>query len=374
MNQLERFRAICNFEPVDAMPLWRFQGCVGGFYTEMVDRWREEECFPPARSSDSLLTYFGMEQPELIPSDTGMWPPFETKVLEDRGDRELVQTANGEVVLQVKDNARYCSMPHFVSAPVKDRADWVAVKERYQLDPRRYPMNWNNLVERYCRRDNVLRLGAGAGYVSGYYGHLRALLGIEHLSVMYYDDPQLIKDINQHTVDFLIETLDQCLSEVEVDMIVIGEDMAGRNGSLISPAMFREFMLPYYQRFTGFCRAHDVGSIWVDSDGDIRKLIPLFLEAGVDGVMPMDTVIGQVDVVEIREAFPQLLMAGGIDKRVVEEGRSFTEIDVELEYKVRPMLDRGGYFPGPDHAFTPQASLPNVIHYVEKMREICGLI
>jgi len=374
MNQLECFRAICSFEPVDAMPLWRFQGCVGGFYAEMVDRWREEEGFPPARSNDSLLAYFGMEQPELIPIEVGMWPPFETKVLEDRGDRELVQTSSGEIVLQVKDNARYCSMPQFVSAPVKTRADWDAMKERYQPDVRRYPLNWQHLVRRYRERNNVIRLGAGAGYVPGYYGHLRALMGIERLSLTYYDDPQLIKDINDYTVNFLIETLDQCFSQVEVDMVVIGEDMAGRNGLLISPVMFREFMMPYYRRFTAFCRAHGVGSIWVDSDGDIRKLIPLLLEAGVDGIMPLDNVVGDVDILEIREAFPHLLMAGGIDKRVVEHGRTFEQIDAELERKVLPLIRKGGYFPGPDHAWTPQASLQNMIYYVERMLEICCLL
>jgi uroporphyrinogen-III decarboxylase len=172
-------------------------------------------------------------------------------------------------------------------------------------------------------------------------------------------------------VRFLIKTLDRCFSEVEVDLVVIGEDMAGRNGPLISPAMFREFMMPYYKRFTAFCRDHGVGTIWVDSDGDIRKLIPLWIESGVNGIGPCDNVLGQVDVVELREAFPRLVMAGGIDKRIIEEGRTFAEIDAELEHKVRPLVRRGGYFPGPDHAWTPQASLENYMYYIDKLNEIC---
>jgi uroporphyrinogen decarboxylase len=154
-------------------------------------------------------------------------------------------------------------------------------------------------------------------------------------------------------------------------MVVIGEDMAGRNGPLVSPAVFREFMMPYYQRFTAFCRDHGVVSIWVDSDGDMRKLIPLWIEAGVTGVIPCDVVLGQVDVMALREAFPRLLLAGGIDKRVIEEGRTFEEIDVELERKVRPLVRLGGYFPGPDHAWSPQASLKNFRYYMDRLYDIC---
>ena len=403
------------------MPLWRFRGCMGGFYGETVERWWKVDRFPPARSAASLEAYLGLESPELIPIEVGMWPLFEPKVLEEQGDKELVRLASGQTVLQVKNKAHLCSMPQFLDAPVRTRTDWEAIRERYQPGDHRYPLDWEYLVDRCRTGHKATRLGAGAGYVPGYYGHLRALLGIERLSLMYYDDPQLLKEINEFTVSFLVETLDsssqyeaggrrsvrfgpkswqdtpksarfglssaglfghevhiencwtldRCFSQVTIDMVVIGEDMAGRNGLLISPAMFREFMMPYYKRFTAFCRALQVGSIWVDSDGDIRQLIPLLVEAGIDGVLPLDNVMGVVNPLEIREAFPTLLMAGGIDKRVVEEGRSFEEIDAELDHKVRPLILTGGYFPGPDHAWTPQASLRNILHYVAKMREVC---
>jgi uroporphyrinogen decarboxylase len=371
MNLRERFHAICNFEPVDRVPVFRFQGCVGGFYPELVARWREEHLFPPARSAESLYDYFGLERPEIIPIELGMWPPFGYKVLEEREGKELVQLPSGAISLQVKNNDYYCSMPQFVEHPVKTRADWERLKERYQHHDARYPQNWGQLVERYRQRGTVLRVGAGAGYVPGYYGHLRGLMGIETLSLMYYDDPQLVKDVNEHTLNFLLMTLDRCFSDVQVDMVVIGEDMAGRNGPLVSPAVFREFMMPYYQRFTAFCRDHGVVSIWVDSDGDMRKLIPLWIEAGVTGVMPCDVVLGQVDVMALREAFPRLLLAGGIDKRVIEEGRTFEEIDVEIERKVRPLVRLGGYFPGPDHAWSPQASLKNFRYYMDRLYDIC---
>jgi hypothetical protein len=285
-----------------------------------------------------------------------------------------VRYSDGVIALQVQDNASRCSMPQFVDYPLKTRHDWEALRERYCYHPARYPRNWEALVERYRQSGSVLRVGAGAGYLPGVYGGPRALMGLERLSLAYYDDPQLIKDINAFTVEFLLETLGRCFSDVQVDMVVIGEDMAGRNGPLLSPALFREFCAPYLRRLTSFCHDHGVVSVWVDSDGDIRRLIPLWIEAGIDGVMPCDVVLGQVDVVELRQAYPRLLLAGGIDKRVLEKGHTREEIDAELEHKVRPLVRQGGYFPGPDHACSPWTSLDNYAYYAQRLAEICWTI
>ena len=90
MNRRERFLAICNFEPVDYVPLMRFQGFVGGApggWLELTgapsaERARAMSLFPPASSATSLTAYLGIDAPELIPIQVGMWPTFEYKLLD----------------------------------------------------------------------------------------------------------------------------------------------------------------------------------------------------------------------------------------------------------------------------------------------------
>ena len=50
--------------------------------------------------------------------------------------------------------------------------------------------------------------------------------------------------------------------------------MASKNGMLISPSIFNEFMKPYYERLVGFLKDKGVKNIFVDSDGFIEELIP----------------------------------------------------------------------------------------------------
>jgi uroporphyrinogen decarboxylase len=140
--------------------------------------------------------------------------------------------------------------------------------------------------------------------------------------------------------------------------------MAYRTGSLISPALFREFMTPCYQKVTGFLRDRGVKVILVDSDGNLDELIPLFLEAGLTGVWPVEIQAGN-DLVEIRRRYPELRIMGGIDKLKIARGRE--AIDQELQSKVPFMLSRGGYIPHLDHLAHPEISWTDFCYYRQRL-------
>ena len=88
---------------------------------------------------------------------------------------------------------------------------------------------------------------------------------------------------------------------------------------MVSPAMMREFMLPYYKRLTGFLKARGVKTIFVDTDGECTGLIPLFLEGGVTGLYPMEASCG-VDIVKVRRLYPRLQLMGGVPKSETLKG------------------------------------------------------
>ena len=75
--------------------------------------------------------------------------------------------------------------------------------------------------------------------------------------------------------------------------------MAYNHGSLINPDMFKRFALPHYRKVCEWLRAQGVKIIFLDSDGDIRELIPIWLEAGINGLWPFEVQAG-MDVVKIR--------------------------------------------------------------------------
>jgi hypothetical protein len=134
---------------------------------------------------------------------------------------------------------------------------------------------------------------------------------------------------------------------------------------MVSPGIFRGFMMPFYQRATSFLKARGVEVILVDTDGDCRELIPLFLEAGVTGLYPMEVSAG-MDVVAARKAYPQLQMMGGIPK--FELARSESRINEILE-PVGWLLSQGGYIPFADHSVPSEVSWKCFKYYRHKLNE-----
>ncbi len=153
-----------------------------------------------------------------------------------------------------------------------------------------------------------------------------------------------------------------------MDVIHAWEDMAGKNGSLISPAMFQRFMTPYYRRMMDL--AGDRGTVirLVDSDGYMHALTPLFLDAGLTGLYPYEVQAGN-DLAELLEDHPGLHALGHIDKRAMAKDR--VAMDAEIE-RLRKITEVGRFIPHMDHAVPPDVSWENYQYMVWRWKELVG--
>jgi uroporphyrinogen decarboxylase len=295
-----------------------------------------------------------------VPLNWRSCPLYSETVLEEDETTRVMINAEGAKVRVRKASD---SIPQFLSWPVHDRATWEQVKaERFGPNiSARFPARWHTLAPAFRERDYPLGV-----IMDGFFAAPRELLGVEHQLTMYYDDPGLMHDINIHFCDLWLKVLEEVFTTVDLDFCYVWEDMSFRNGPLVSPRMFSEFIVPYYKRLTGFLRAHGVDIIMVDTDGMCLPLIPGFIEGGVTGLYPFEVQAG-MDIVEVRRRFPRLLISGGLDKTKVAAGRS--AIDAELESKLPFMLTQGGYIPFLDHLVPPDVPWLNFVYYRERVRD-----
>ncbi|MCX6374830.1 MAG: hypothetical protein NTU88_02105 [Armatimonadetes bacterium] len=359
MNNRERFHKVCNFEQVDRPPRW---DCLG-FWGATVERWRREG-LPPDVPPE---VYFEMDPRPCIPIDAGFThipyrPPFEHRVLEE-DDRTITYTNGQGIVKRDRKDSAELSFPQFLKFPVANRQDWENMK--WRLDPtlpERYP-NWEDVRKQFENCEHPVGMN-----ICGGYGWPRNLFGEELLAYMYYDDPGLMHDIMRFWAEFYKSVLDRTLPNVEVDYVYIWEDMAFKNGPLIGPKMFEEFMLPHYKEVVSRIRSHGVKHVLVDSDGDNRPLLALFVEAGVNVFFPLE-IAANMEPLEIREKYGRnLVLWGGIDKRVLSKDRA--AIEHELTRKVPEMMDSGGFIPAIDHSVPPDVPFDNYRFYTERLREL----
>jgi len=126
-------------------------------------------------------------------------------------------------------------------------------------------------------------------------------------------------------------------------------------------------MLPYYLEMTDYFRSFGIELCIVDSDGNMEDLIPCFVEGGVNGILPLEVAAG-MDVRALREAYPQLRLLGGVDKRALAQGRE--AIDEELERRMRGVVGKEMYLPGVDHHIPPDVPLEHFAYYLKTAREL----
>jgi uroporphyrinogen decarboxylase len=373
----ERFMRTLTFEPVDEplsmeITLW----------AQTRERWLSEGM--PEDLNTSFMhrgePYFGLEGYETLALDaTSPRPAVEYRELEEGDDHLLFVDGFGRTRRARKSGTvggTRMSMDTYLDFPVKDLASFREYRFRYEGPvEERYPPDWEAVKRGLQASELPLTLMNPLGGTFGYYSMLRNWIGTENLSYLWYDDPTLIHECLEFLTDFILRVLERAVTEVAFDFVIIHEDMAGKGGPLMGPKLFGEFLLPHYRRYIEFLRGssrsdgHGVRLVLVDTDGDHSVLIPVFLEAGVDGFCPMERAAGMDPVQVRREYGHSVCMMGGVDKREVAKGPA--AIEAELAH-LAPVIAGGGYLPTIDHAIHPDVSYEDFLYYLAAKRRILG--
>lgn len=300
-------------------------------------------------------------------------PTFEECILEDRGRHELVRDFAGREVLYFKGR-RQGFMPEYVGHPVKDQKTWQE-HVKWRLDPET-PARYTDLDERMT----AARAAAARGLMVqqnliGGYMFLRSLMGPEDIMYAVHDQPELIHDCMQTWLHLADSVITRHQRHITLDEIYLAEDICYNHGLLISPDAIEEFLFPYYQQLIRNVRSRQLDPnrklyIQIDTDGDCTPIIDLYRDGiGMNMLDPFEAASG-CDVVQIGQDYPDLIMSGGIDKRILAQDTD--TIDRYLEKILPVMRRRGGYIPTCDHGVPPEVSWSNYLHYRRRCVEYGG--
>jgi len=292
-------------------------------------------------------------------------PLYQPKLISEDEHTVTLINEGGQKVRVFKDSPQ--KMPLFLDHPVKDRASWEEYKKRLEPDtPERWPSDWDAYVQKMNSRDEPTMLNVGS-----FFGFLREWTGLESLLYMFYDDPHLIEDMMDQICHLETESIKRVVKDIRVDSAMFWEDMAFKTGPLISPDMFRKFMMPRYRKVTDMLRSSGVDVVFVDSDGNLNELIPLWIECGINSFWPLECAAAN-DAVALRKKYGQYIILGGnIDKRALLKGKN--AIRQETMSKVPFLLESGGFFPSVDHLVPPDVTWENYRYFINALREVGGL-
>ncbi len=325
-----------------------------------LERWKAES----GLGELNLKEFFGFDYRDALPAyHAGIFPEFEERTLDENDEFVITRDKRG---ITLRNRRDLTSMPEFLEHPVKTRADWDRLKaERLDASATgRMTEDWAKYRERIGQTGEAVVVGS---YPYGVFGMPRDLMGAEELLMAFYTDSALVQDMMNHVTGLWISLWKKVAAEVQIDRIHIWEDMSGKQGSLISPKMIREFMMPCYDRVAAFAKEAGVRVMSVDSDGNVSEMVPIFIEHGVNLIYPFEVQAGS-DITAYRRAYPRLGILGGLDKRAFAADKR--AMDKEID-KAREMVKSGRYIPCYDHHIPPDVSWENFVYSAHRLKEVC---
>ncbi|MCX7804656.1 MAG: hypothetical protein N3A38_05640 [Planctomycetota bacterium] len=365
-------RKVLAGDPTPWVPNYEL-GCWG----QTVQRWYDEG-LPQEKSCVGRVDMFEgeplfrLDRRAFARLDTKMHPPFEYKVIEETDRHITARHASGIVTRALKTGTvrgTRMSMDTYLAFPVTDRASWNDVKRRYNPDAIfRYPFWWDEMARMWRDRDYPVCLLGNATF--GLYSQLRSWVGTENISYMFYDDPALVEEMVEFNADFLLRLCERALRDVRFDYFNFFEDCAGKGGPLFGPELFRRFFMKPYKRIVERFRKAGITSFWVDCDGNFEPLIPLWMECGINVFWPLEQASGMNPRRLKKKYGKDIVLCGGLDKMEIARGRD--AIRRELESKIPPLLELGGYIPHMDHAIPPEISFADMMYYIELKLKLTG--
>ncbi len=267
--------------------------------------------------NDAVLSHFTGQTLTLENREEVVYRAYEPAI---DATRPLVRLPEAERTITLEDGReqryfRWTIWPQ--ERRYADAAAYVAAK-RAELDA--YDPAWN--AEKQGGLDATLakfaddrrRLGEvfyfpgipGPG-LQGIFGEI----GLEAFSYYLADCPDIISELLERNMARAIAWIEHLPAEHGIEAGMLGDDMAFKSGPLLRPAWMRKH---YFPRLARVIAAHHAAGIKVlfHSDGNLNPILGDLVDAGIDGLNPIEVLAG-MDIADIHRRHPHLFLCGGID-------------------------------------------------------------
>jgi hypothetical protein len=354
----ERFRRTMHFEKPDRLPMFEF-----GYWDETLPAWHEQGLPKSITAQWQAYEYFGIEAWAEAPVNQWLLPESPVEILEETDDHIIFRETDRVIKHETKGNK---SIPHFIDFPIKKREDWAWYRER--LDPNtpgRLPADFADQARALAARDAPVSVE-----FASLCGRLRNWMGFENYAMATLVEQEFLCEMMDDFVKLSVGLLEKAFAAgLKVDMAFGWEDITFNSGPIVHPDFFYSEVVPRYKKITSVLHRNGCDVIFVDSDGNINRLVDGWLDAGINCMFPLE-VNGGTDPVALREKYDhRILLLGGVDKMKLAGSKD--AILKELK-RLQPVVEDGGFIPHVDHRCPPNVPLANYIYYLDAKRDLFG--
>ncbi|MGD0094665.1 MAG: uroporphyrinogen decarboxylase family protein [Planctomycetota bacterium] len=171
--------------------------------------------------------------------------------------------------------------------------------------------------------------------------------GLENLLVDMLEQPEVLEALLDRTLQFWLDWFRLFLDEAAdvVDVIMIGDDLAGQDGPLFNPRLYRALIKPRQKQLVQYIKSRTQAKIWYHSCGAVSEFIPDLLDNGIDILNPVQISARGMEPAKLKAAFGKQLAfwGGGIDSQHVLPTATPDEVRQHVRRNVEAFMPGGGY-------------------------------
>jgi uroporphyrinogen decarboxylase len=270
--------------------------------------------------------------------------------------------ALNEVLIEDTAALRRAGGRSFMSESAGPITNWEEFERYSWPDPDKLTYRALEWYERHLPDDMCVIGGLTAHFAE----HLTWLMGYETLCYALYDQRSLMRAVADRVLAMNLKIIERLLEFKRVAIIWGSDDMGFRNGTLISPADLREFVLPGHKKAAEL--AHAAGRPYLlHSCGDLAKIMPDLIEdVRIDARHSFEDTIE--DVREAKRRYgDRLTLLGGLDVDFLCRAD-----EAAVRRRVRDTLDvclpGGGYCLGTGNSVANYIPLKNYLALLDEGR------
>jgi len=359
MTDRERFGAQMHHRPVDRCFNMEF-----GYWNENFTAWRIFRDHGITNNADADR-FFGFDRIETFSGTIWMNPWFEERVVAETETTRVLVNQHGLLAEVPRDG--HDTIPHYLRATVRTPDDWARVKsDRFRRNDPARRVDVDELARLHPPgRDYPLGVHCGS-----FMGRIRDMLTFEGLAYSIYDHPAMLEDMVETACALVEDMLDQVLGRIDFDFASGWEDICYKSGPIVSLDFFRGIVLPRYRRIGAKLAAAGIDIWYTDCDGDIRPLVPGWLDAGLNTMFPFEVNCSGHPGALLARFAPTLRVMGGVDKHALGRGPDAIR---ECLQSLAPAVERGGYIPFCDHRCPPNVKEEDYLYYLDLKERMFGV-
>jgi len=219
--------------------------------------------------------------------------------------------------------------------------------ETYPFPHGNDPTRFTGVRERAqkLRKETPFAISTGIGGVV--YEYCWYMRGLEQWFIDLITQPSFCEALLDRTLAFWMDYYTGFMEEIGdlVDVVMIGDDLAGQSGPLFSPKIYRAIVKPRQKKLVSYIRSLTDAKIWYHSCGSIYEYIPDLIDNGVDIINPVQIGLVNMEPGKLKKEFGSRLVfwGGGIDAQHVLPFASPGDVKKHVQAHIGQFKPGGGY-------------------------------